>query len=1021
MPGSPALARLLHRLGKFSAQHKWVVLGAWLVALVVVIGLVKSVGANTSNNLELPGTDSQAATDLLAKRFPPQQNGKNPIVFHAPDGKVTDAQNKEAIQQSFDAIKRLPHVYSATSPFSQQGQAQISKDEQTAFLTVLLEIGNEKVTEGLAQRFLDAAEPARKAGMKVAASGQIGSELSEPETHSSDVIGIFAAMVILTLTFGTLVAMGMAIVPAVLGLLVGLSIIGLLGHVTEVPSIAPTLATMIGLGVGIDYALFMVSRYRAHRAEGMDTPDAIAEAVGTTGTAIVFAGGTVVIALVSLLVAGIPLVTSLGYASAFAVVTAVLAAITLLPALLALIGNRIDSLALPAFLHPKEKPPDRGFWAGWARSVTGHPGRSIAITLALLGVLIIPFFSLELGQEDIGATPKDTTERQAYDLIAEGFGPGYTGPLLVAVNLEDEPAEPSAQFEKQYATAQELQAELEQEQATGQAGAESLERSAEELEAQQAQLLAEKAALETKAGDLKREKAQLEKSSAQLKKQRTIVDQLDDLVAEAAALVRSGAELAADSARAVAKLEEVKAAEELTEAQLQQPHTPEERARLEARLRLLQRREAKLEQELAGIRAAQQSLKSQGAAVHREASRLKKQAESLGAETLELASDAADAAAEAVTLLNRKNKLVQQAAGAKVKAANLNTQKAQLEALQEEAAAQQQQAEKLKATLTDELTLAGGDERGTDTRLVGLQEALTATIGVLLVSPPDINKKGDAAVYTVIPDGDPADEETADLVTTIRDYVVPQSTHGEDIEAHVGGSTAGNVDLASAIASKLFLVLFAVNALGFLVLLMAFRSFLVSTQAVFAIMLSVCAAFGVLTACFQFGWGIDLIGIDTDSDSVPIASYVPLIMFAVLFGLSMDYQVFLMSQIEHARTKTADEVSAVRAGLAAGGRVISAAALIMISVFGSFILNGDPTVKQFGVGLATGVALAALCVLLLAPAILTLAGKAAWWIPRWADRLLPKIDIEGAGASEAADRNAADRGARGDRGDSMLL
>ncbi len=187
------------------------------------------------------------------------------------------------------------------------------------------------------------------------------------------------------------------------------------------------------------------------------------------------------------------------------------------------------------------------------------------------------------------------------------------------------------------------------------------------------------------------------------------------------------------------------------------------------------------------------------------------------------------------------------------------------------------------------------------------------------------------------------------------------------MKAHVGGSTAGNLDLAAEIASKLFLVIFAVNALGFLVLLMAFRSFLVSTQAVFAIFLSVCAAFGVLTACFQFGWGLDLIGIDTEADGDPIASFVPLIMFAVLFGLSMDYQVFLMSQIEHARTQTKDPRKAVRDGLATGGRVISAAALIMMSVFGSFILNGDPTVKQFGVGLAVGVALAALCVLTAGP------------------------------------------------------
>ena len=252
----------------------------------------------------------------------------------------------------------------------------------------------------------------------------------------------------------------------------------------------------------------------------------------------------------------------------------------------------------------------------------------------------------------------------------------------------------------------------------------------------------------------------------------------------------------------------------------------------------------------------------------------------------------------------------------------------------------------------------------------------------------------------MVPDSDPADERTTELVQTIRNYIVPQETEGYDMKAHVGGSTAGNLDLATEITDTLFLVIFVVCALGFMVLLMAFRSFLVSTQAVIAILLSVCAAFGVLTACFQLGWGIELVGIDTAQDSVPIASFVPLIMFAVLFGLSMDYQVFLMSQVEHARTETKDPRLAVRNGLAAGARVISAAALIMMSVFGSFIINGDPTVKQFGVGLSVGVALACLCVLTLTPAILTMAGKAAWWVPKWADRFIPHIDIEGAGLDQ---------------------
>ena len=960
-------------------------LGVWLVLLALVIGLVNTVGANTSNNLELPGTDSQDATDLLTKRFPPQQNGANPIVFQSPEdnGKVTDSENKQAIQESFKAAKQLPHVYSATSPFSQEGQAQISDDKQTAFFTVLLDIGNEDVTEGLAQRFLDAAEPGRKAGMKVAAGGQIGSELSEPETQSSTVIGLFAAMVILTLTFGTLVAMGMAIMPAVLGLLVGLSVIGLLGHVTEVPSIAPTLATMIGLGVGIDYALFLVSRYRAHRAEGLDKEEAIATSVGTTGTAIVFAGGTVVIALVTLLVAGIPLVTSLGYASAVAVLTAVLAAITLLPALLSLVGRKIDSIALPAFMHPKPKAKGKGFWGRWALFVTSKPARSIAIMLALLFTLMIPFFSLELGQEDIGATPKDTTERQSYDYISEGFGPGYTGPQLVAVNLGDEPATPSEEFDKQYAKAQSLQSQLEDEQATGEAGAESLQNSADELEAQEAALLAEKATLETKAGDLKTEKGKLKNQAAKLDKQRDILAQLEPLVDEAISLAKQAAQLASQAAPLIAELEKLQKAQD-------QATDPAVKA-------AIQRRQDKVEAQLNVIKQQQQELSQEATSLQRQIEKLKNQATKLGKGAFNIASDAAQAAVEAVTLLKEKNKLVQQAANLKVKAANLNTQKVQLEALQEQAETQQQQAEKLKTTLTDELTLAGGDKRGTDTRLTELQQGMTDALGVQLVSPPDINKKGDAAVFTVISKYDPADERTTDLVKTLRDYVIPQSTEGEDMKAHVGGSTAGNLDLAAAIASKLFLVIFAVNALGFLVLLMAFRSFLVSAQAVFAIFLSVCAAFGVLTACFQFGWGLDLVGIDTEADGDPIASFVPLIMFAVLFGLSMDYQVFLMSQIEQARTQTKDPRKAVRDGLATGGRVICAAALIMMSVFGSFILNGDPTVKQFGVGLAVGVALAALSVLLMAPAILTMAGKAAWWVPKWADRFLPTIDIEGTG------------------------
>jgi uncharacterized membrane protein YdfJ with MMPL/SSD domain len=731
-----------------------------------------------------------------------------------------------------------------------------------------------------------------------------------------------------------------------------------------VPTIAPTLGTMIGLGVGIDYALFLVSRYRAEREEGKETDEAIATAVSTSGTAIVFAGGTVVIALVSLLVAGIPLVTSLGYASAFAVITAVLASITLLPAVLSAAGRHIDSVRVPAFMRPKKKPPDQGFWGTWGRWVTTHPWTAVGITVLILGVLVIPFFSLELGQADTGATPKSTTERQAYDYLASGFGPGYTSPLLVAVKLPS-PAKPSGTFNKQYARAQDLQSQLESEQATGQAQAANLQAQASDLEAEQARLQAEKTSLQNQGKGLKGQKATLAKSAKKLKQQ-------SKLIAQAQALTDQGRELAAEAASLSAQAKEIV-------AELKQNPTPQ------------------LVQELKEVNQQLKGVKAQGNDLKAELAELRARASRAGGQAFALASSAANTARQAVTLVQEKNQLTLEAADAQVTAAELQTQQVQLEALQQQAKTQQQQAKKLQSTLTADLTAAGGDKRGTDQRLVNLQNALKGTIGVQVVSPPAINKSGQAAILNVISKTDPADEETADLVTTIRDYVIPQSTQGTGLEVHVGGSTASYVDLAAGISSKLFLVIFTVIALGFAVLLMAFRSMAIPAQAAFANVFSVCAAFGVVTACFQWGWGLGLVGIDTTSDGVPIASYVPLIMFAVLFGLSMDYQVFLASQIEHARANyPRNHQKAIAVGLAGGARVISAAALIMISVFASFILNGDPTVKQFGVGLSVGVALAGLTVMMFAPAVLVLVGKrGTWWTPKWAQRVVPHIDIEG--------------------------
>jgi uncharacterized membrane protein YdfJ with MMPL/SSD domain len=1023
------MARFLHGLGRFAAHRKWVVIGTWVLAAVAVVLVVRTYGSNTNNDLRLPGTDSQAATDLLADRFPPQQNGSSPIVFHVATGEVTDAKNKPAIEASHQAIVKLPHVASATDPFSQQGAPQISKDKRTAFIPVLLDVGGDEVTEELAQDVLDTTAPAQNAGMEVAAGGPIGTELSEPKTESSELVGLIAAMIILAFTFGTLVAMGLPIVSAVVGLLVGLSLIGLLGHLVTVPTIAPTLATMIGLGVGIDYALFLVSRHRTQRREGMPLEESIPMAVATSGTAIVFAGSTVVIALITLVVAGIPLVTSLGYAAAVAVVTAVLAAITLLPAVLAAVGGRLESLRLPAFLRPKPKAADRGFWGWWARQVTAHPWLAVAGAAAILAPLIVPFFSLDLGQEDIGATPKSTTQRQAYDLMAAGFGAGYNGPLLAATELGS-PAKASSDFVSQKKQAQELQQQLEQEQTQGKSQQQQLTEQANELNrkqdqleqqqkalvGQQSTLESEQAALERQANELSKEQLELQTTRDRLQeKQASLTTQLKALGVDAKELVREGAKLAKTGSTVVRRLARTRAEERTVEARLARNPRGPERTRLEAKLRSLQRREDRLQRELDRVIQQEQALRSQSqalvarsTALRTEEADLVDQAGALGAQAVALAKQAADVVQQKQTLVQeaadlqvQAANLQTQAADLQTQAANLQTQKVGLQGQQQQAQSQQQQAEQLQTELTNELTKAGGDERGTDPRLVKLQDGLTDTLGVKVVSPPRINKAGDAAIFTVIATTAPAATETADLVRTLRSYTIPQATSGTNMDAFVGGQTASYVDLASGISSRLALVILVVIALSFIVLLTAFRSFVVAAQAAVANILSVAAAFGVLTAVFQWGWGLSLVGLDTASGTDPIASYVPLMMFAVVFGLSMDYQVFLISQIEHHRAANERTREAVAGGLATGARVITAAALIMMSVFGSFVLNDDPTVKQFGVGLSVGVALAAMSVLLLAPALLVLAGAGSWWLPGWLDRILPHVDIEGASVRRA--------------------
>ena len=424
---------VLYRLAQFCVRHRFLVLGVWLVATVALVGISHRLGERTSEDLSLPGTDSQRATDALARSFPDQANGSSPIVLHAKSGKLTEPKYAEAVNQASAEVAKSPKVAAVVNPLTPQGATALSKDQQTGYLSVTLAVSPGELSVDEAQKIIDAADPAKAAGLQVETGGQLGQKVSKPATETSELIGIIAAMVILTITFGTVVSMLLPILNAIVALLLSLAIIRIVGHLTTVPSVAPTLATMIGLGVGIDYALFIVTRHFRGLADGLDLDESIARAAATSGGAVFFAGCTVTIALVSLAVAGIPLVTTMGLMAGIAVVVAVLAALTLLPAGLAITGGHINSLRVrrPASAAATKD----GAWARWANGVAKRPGLAGLAALAILLVLTIPLLSMNLGQQDTAALSSSTTARRAYDLLSENFGAGVNGPLLVTASL----------------------------------------------------------------------------------------------------------------------------------------------------------------------------------------------------------------------------------------------------------------------------------------------------------------------------------------------------------------------------------------------------------------------------------------------------------------------------------------------------------------------------------------------------------------------------------------------------------
>jgi uncharacterized membrane protein YdfJ with MMPL/SSD domain len=1018
-----------------------------------VVGAVRVMGAQTGNNLELPGTGSQEVQDLLTERFPPQQNGTNPIVFHVSEGKLTDSANAQAVKEAVQGLRAAPHVYSVTNPVGSKGQSAglLSDDRRTAFAPVLLDLGSGELDEEIAQDVFDATQPAQDAGIEVAAGGSIGGDLSQQATESSEVVGILAAMLILTLVLGSVVAMGLPILAAVLGLVVALSVVGLLGHVVDMPDTGATLATMIGLGVGIDYALFLISRHQDQLASGVPMDESIARAVGTSGSAIVFAGGTVVVALLSLRVAGIPLLSTLGLASAMAVVTAVLAAITLLPALLGLLDHSISRLRIPTFRRaPSAAKPS--MWQRWAGVVSRHPGAVVLVSLAVLVPLIVPAFTLRFGQEDIGATPTSTTERQAYDLVTEGFGVGYNGPLQVASSFDPVVA-PSDEYTKKYDKATSLQQDLEQkqkelpkqqqqleaqqadleaQQADLEAQQADLEAQGQALQAQEADLLDQQAALEAEAAslqqrgdELSREADRLRAQKAELvREQRTLERQAARLEAQRDRLRKQATALAQQIRPLARELARIVARERVLERRIERlDDDPERQAILQQRLDRLRVREGEVRAQLAplvrrarelasearslarraeALRRRSDELQAEAGRLEAEADRLKQEEASLRTQSADLRAqgdaleqEGADLRNEATLLRQQGDALQQQAGDLRSEADALQQQADDLKAQQQQAQQEEKEAKQLQKELTDMVTAAGGDPRNTDPRVVRLQDALSGTDGVAALTLPQTNDDGDVVLLSAVPTTGPATVETTELLATVRNDVLPGVEDEGGIKSYVGGYTASYVDLATLISQRLLLVIGVVIMLGFLLLMVAFRSLLIPLQAALTNVLSAAAAFGILTAVFQWGWGVSLVGIDTASSGVPIASYVPLMMFAVLFGLSMDYEVFLVSHVQHHHLGGEPARQAVASGLVSSARITTAACLIMTSVFASFILNGDPTIKQFGVGLASAVLLAGILVVTLAPAAIMVMGEAAWWLPLWLDRLLPHMDIEG--------------------------
>ncbi|MET8854772.1 MMPL family transporter [Streptomyces sp. NPDC004579] len=697
-------------MARWCYRHRLVVLLLWVGALLGLGFAATTAGTDYANVFSLPNTDSKRAYDQMEKAFPDSAGDTDTVVWKVADGTVEDASVRDRIQPVLDEIAGMKGVGQVAGPYrGERGAAQISRDGTIAYAQITFAEQANAVPKELVQDVVDTAQGAERAGLQVELGGQAIQRVQEPPTGLAEMVGILAAAAVLFLAFGSLFAMLLPIGIAVFGVGTGLFSTQLLSHTTDIPDLAPLLATLIGLGVGIDYALFIVTRHRRGLLRGLESEESAVVALNTSGRAVLFAGGTVCIALAGMLVTNLRFLDGVVIGTSLTVVFSVLAATTLLPALLGVLGTRVLSRRQRRKLAERGPEPERasGAAARWSMSVQRRPRTIAVLALAVMAVLALPVLSLRLGATDQGNDDGTTTTRQAYDLLAEGFGPGFNGPLQVVVT--------------------------------------------------------------------------------------------------------------------------------------------------------------------------------------------------------------------------------------------------------------------------------GGD---TD----ALAKSIEGTPGVAAVAalPP---AKG-VTVIQVVPTTSPQSVKTDRLIDTLRDRVIPDA----GASAHVGGVTAVSKDFATITGDRLPWFIATIIGLGFLLLLIAFRSLVVPLTAALMNLIAAAASFGVLVAVFQWGWGLDLLGLGKEG---PINAFLPVIMLSLLFGLSMDYQVFLVSRMHEEWVHTKDNARAVRVGLAETGRVINSAALIMVCVFLAFVLSGDAGAAMAGVGLAAAVALDAFILrTALVPAAMHLLGDSNWWLPAWLDKRLPHLAVE---------------------------